>query len=118
MVFVSFLDSTMALEISDALSDYSAQDSTFYEAAAPVAYHFATDLSTPYHSLMMSAAAAEGSSPTSAAAATVPPVPVSALKKSGKAKKNVTFLPNCQIQVRKIPLSECGYYYPPLLILC
>lgn len=94
---LSILD-TMALEISDALSDYSAHDSTFYEQA-PVD-HFATDLSTPY-SLMMSA---EGpSSPASAtnSSSTVPPLPTSsALKKSGKAKKNVTFLPNCQIQVR------------------
>lgn len=93
----------MALEISDALSDYSAHDSTFYEAAPVLVGPFASDLSTPYAALMMSADTTTAASPpnTGSAAATVPPAPVSsALKKSGKAKKNVTFLPNCQIQVR------------------
>lgn len=102
---LSFLDTTMALEISDALSDYSAQDSTFYEQA-PV-LHFA---STPY-ALMMSAGGSSSlsSSPASSTTATsVPPAPVSsALKKSTKAKKNVTFLPNRQIQVR----INCTLFY-------
>lgn len=109
---LSFLDTTMALEISDALSDYSAQDSTFYEQA-PV-LHFA---STPY-ALMMSAGGSSSlsSSPASSSttATSVPAAPVSsALKKSTKAKKNVTFLPNCQIQVR----INCTLFYSSPVVL-